>query len=523
MTPAAVTALKGRDNWEPGPDEITLGVDIVELVGSSMYVEPLTVYREYVQNSADSLDDARSAGLLPESSSGRVDIEVDVQSRMARVRDNGFGVQGSDFVRRLTAFGGSDKRGRARRGFRGVGRLAALGYCQELLFRSRSSAEEPVRELRWDCRVLRSLLRSGEYKGSLGEAVKQATSHRMQRATDEPPRFFEVELRGVVRHGNDDLLNEAAIRDYLCQVAPLPFAPSFGFSRDIEAFLADIPNRAELHVFVNGVGPVYRPHSETMTMRVGLKSRATDLSLVTIPALDGGVAAKGWVLHHEYLGALPRDLNVRGLRFRSGNIQVGGETVLESVFAEPRFNLWSVGEFHVLDDRIIPNGRRDHYEQSVHLANVLNHVSPIARDIGARCRSRSQYRQLLRNADLLAGRIEDGLSVLRQGAVSIGARRALAADLRRALQRLEAISGAQLLSAKDRRTVAARRATLKRRVERAIDKRYAAPQLQRLSRAKRRVYEEVFSAIYEHAATTHVARDLVERVLRSLRERRAGG
>ena len=37
---------------------------MLELVSSAMYVDPLTVYREYIQNAADAVDSARAAGLL---------------------------------------------------------------------------------------------------------------------------------------------------------------------------------------------------------------------------------------------------------------------------------------------------------------------------------------------------------------------------------------------------------------------------------------------------------------------------
>ena len=37
----------------PTPLEIVVGKDILELVSSSMYIDPLTIYREYIQNAAD--------------------------------------------------------------------------------------------------------------------------------------------------------------------------------------------------------------------------------------------------------------------------------------------------------------------------------------------------------------------------------------------------------------------------------------------------------------------------------------
>ena len=41
--------------WRPGPDDIVIGKDVLELLSTSMYVDPMTIYREYVQNAADPL------------------------------------------------------------------------------------------------------------------------------------------------------------------------------------------------------------------------------------------------------------------------------------------------------------------------------------------------------------------------------------------------------------------------------------------------------------------------------------
>ena len=32
-----------------------------------------------------------------------------------------------------------------------------------------------------------------------------------------------------------------------------------------------------------------------------------------------------------------------------GNVQIGGNALLEDFFTEPRFNSWSIGEVHILD------------------------------------------------------------------------------------------------------------------------------------------------------------------------------
>ncbi|HEX8453174.1 MAG TPA: hypothetical protein VF647_13810 [Longimicrobium sp.] len=94
MVPLSGRAQKGA---APGPlrpvdaESLVVGKDIVELLSTAMYVDPLSVYREYVQNSADSIDAAVRRGVLQEGE-GRIEILLDPVERSARVRDNGLGV-----------------------------------------------------------------------------------------------------------------------------------------------------------------------------------------------------------------------------------------------------------------------------------------------------------------------------------------------------------------------------------------------------------------------------------------------
>lgn len=497
--------------WETGPDDILLGVDIIELVSSSMYVDALTAYREYVQNSADAIDDARDQGL----DAGRIDITIDPATRSVRIRDNGTGLNHESFVRRLTAFGASGKRQQQRRGFRGVGRLAALGQCQELIFRSQTDGERVISELRWDGRLLRSLLRGSEFKGSLAEAVSSATSHR-RLVAQTVDRFFEVELRGIVRHGRDDLLNESVVRQYLSEVGPVPFSPTFAHGPALNAFLQEHGVRADIEIYVNGAGPLYRPHGDAIPIKEGVSIAVLPPEFFEIPGVDGEIAGCGWVMHHEYLGAIPRSAGVRGIRLRSSNIQVGDDDILVELFPEPRFNAWSVAEVHILDRRVVPNGRRDHYEQSTHFANIVNYIAPIARVITGRCRSESQHRQVLRNATLLEERIGRDLAILKQGAITHAARTALIADIETTLRKLEKIAYHAMLTPPERAEMHHRRRNLESQLARREASKRRATSLKKLSPQKRRAFEEVFSMIYACAPDSRAAKDLVERVLARL-------
>ena len=91
-------------------NDIIIGKDVLELLTSSMYVNPLNIFREYVQNSVDSIDQAAKVGVLDSHESGQIDIVIDNVNRTIKVRDNGLGVSNKDFEKTLTAFGSSYKR-----------------------------------------------------------------------------------------------------------------------------------------------------------------------------------------------------------------------------------------------------------------------------------------------------------------------------------------------------------------------------------------------------------------------------
>ena len=49
---------------------------------------------------------------------------------------------------------------------------------------------------------------------------------------------------------------------------------------------------------------------------------------------------------------------------RKGNILIGDNKTLNGVFKEARFNGWTQGELFVVTDKLIPNARRDDFEQN---------------------------------------------------------------------------------------------------------------------------------------------------------------
>jgi molecular chaperone HtpG len=488
-----------------------------------MYVDPMTVYREYIQNAADSIDDARASGALS-ASAGKVHISIDGGARTIRIRDDGISIPWAEFAERLTNLGGSRKRGTPARGFRGVGRLSGLGYCQELVFRARSQDEELISELRWDGRALKNILRASDYSKSLRALVKDVVTVRRVKPKDEPKRFCEVELRGVIRHRDDRLLSASAVSDYLSQVAPLPFAPGFSFGEEITAALKPHVRLGHISVFVNDSDTsLYRPHEDCMRVDGKVEARFSALDVVEISGVDSGVAAIGWVLHHEYSGALPNRALVKGFRMRVGNIQVGDHALLEGLFPEPRFNSWAVGEIHVIDPKILANGRRDNFEHSVHFDNVLNQLSPLAREIARRCRQSSISRKWLREFELHKDAALERAKAVSRGGITRAARQAHVDAALRSVGGMKKVLQTRHIDEEVRAALTEKAKAVEVRIRKLLGEgAVASDPLSKLPGAKRSAYQHVISLIYECSANRVAAGALVERLLGRLADDAVG-
>ena len=219
------------------------------------------------------------------------------------------------------------------------------------------------------------------------------------------------------------------------------------------------------------------------------------------------------MLHHEYAGAVPTGTLAKGLRLRTGNIQVGDHVLLEDIFPEPRFNGWSVGEVHVIDRRIVPNGRRDHFEQDAHFHNLVNHLTPTARDVSRRCRTGSVRRKWERDFERYAQSVEETCGIVTQGSVSLRERERLALSAQQSLLVMHKIAAMELFgdTAGER---AKRTEELRERLTEATnDEGVVSSPLMRLSEVQRKNYEHFFKLVYECSPNRVAARTLIDRIL----------
>jgi hypothetical protein len=218
------------------------------------------------------------------------------------------------------------------------------------------------------------------------------------------------------------------------------------------------------------------------------------------------------VLHHGYAGAIHGKTLLKGLRLRTGNMQIGDHSVLEELFPEPRFSAWSVGEVHVVDSRIVPNGRRDNFEQSVHLDNLLNHLSLLAKDIARRCRVSSIRRRCLRDFQLQESFAKDKMKIIAQGGVSKRKRVQIAGDVERTFAAMEKVANSESI-VPERPALMSTLKNMRKRLQRLTNGAAPVSQLTRLPAKRREMYEHLFALIYECSTNRTVAQALVDRIM----------
>jgi len=267
---------------------------------------------------------------------------------------------------------------------------------------------------------------------------------------------------------------------------------------------------------INGGAPLARPHQSTFVLTPSISDRFSGIQFFKIPGLDDSLDAVGWILDHSYMGAIPKSQGIAGLRLRTGNIQIGEHALVADLFREPRFNSWCVGEFHILNERIIPNGRRDEFEHSPHYANVQAHICRIANELTRICRARSGTRNLLKATTQSLQKIENDLSIVRLIPDTFPFRKKHVSALTELIRKQELTIEQRWPQSDERDTLLKRITELRRKIDRTLADKRNGTLLNKLAPAKKRAYSEVLSAIYEVSGNPSTAHDYVNKILQKL-------
>ena len=349
--------------------EPVFGKNVIETLSEGMYDNPLFLYREYVQNAADAIDAAVEAKVL-EKDEGQIQITIDTKKRQVVFLDNGIGIAKRAIPAMLANIGNSQKDRLKNKGFRGIGRLGGLGYCRIVRFETSVKGEDVKSVLEWDADALHAILVDQREQIDAGELIKRITTVRTEKANVDE-HFFRVSLLSILET-SDDLLDVEDVRKYLSMVAPVPFDyQRFRFVSEIEAFIKDnnLPPLHEYQVYLNG-DEIRKGYATPLVIDGGTKT--VDVLGVECRLLRHKDKIVGWYWFcvSRFEGVLPKACWQRCIRLRKSNIQIGEADCLsnhpkrgQALWKEDRGNNYFMGEIHALDERLIPNSRRDYFNQ----------------------------------------------------------------------------------------------------------------------------------------------------------------
>ena len=346
---------------------VRTGARLLETLTSALYADPIVVFREYVQNAIDSF-----AAAKPKSDVHKVEILIRLSEKRIVIRDNGDGIPPEKFEEIMMSLGKSPKEGRRDQvGFRGIGRLAGLSFCDKLQFVNKSNPQNPQtfslngKEYRkilfeetggnLDLNAVMGRIKSDSNSGNTdGDWTFEVT---LDVVSDEllDCIYFDKPKRGkmgkipatangslpVQDEPTDDFVNS------LSMLLPVPYADGFDGAKEIykkyqEWFGVDLSTR-EFRVFLNG-RQLFKPF---------ITVKDQDLRIIPIHMANVCGAPETqqqtlktvgllWMRFDYVFKAVKKNF---GIAVRSKNMLVRGGAVLAEEAANSRDAITSYGQY----------------------------------------------------------------------------------------------------------------------------------------------------------------------------------
>lgn len=355
-----------------------IGKNVIETLTLGMYDNPRFIFREYIQNSADQIDVAVELGILENRSKGFIHIIIDKEEKCIKIEDNATGIKSEQIRKFLGDIANSEKDLSKRKGFRGIGRLGGLGYCEKLIFET-SYKGEPIKNIMTlNAKLLRDIINNRQDNSDASSVISIITDIKTQPELSEA-HYFKVSL---IKISNELILNKKEVVNYLSMVAPVAFSPKFDFKEQIKShFRKKNFDLEEYNVLLNSK-PIYKAYSDCFVNKDFEKdSNLLNVSFFDVRDENFQLLALGWYGISDGLNKVLHENNlVRGIRIRKNNITIGDDTTLIKRFKSERTNLRYIGEIHVLGNGFIPNARRDYFNDNKTIEKFENELDKIFQD-----------------------------------------------------------------------------------------------------------------------------------------------
>lgn len=344
--------------------ETKIGKDVIESLTLGMYEDSRFIFREYIQNGADQIDKAVEDGLFSANSDGKIEIEINPTVKTISIFDNATGIENSKVQAILKNIAQSTKDRTKNKGFRGIGRLGGLAYCDQLIFETSFKGEESKSILIWDSQKLKAIINNRATKEEATTVIDEVTEFQTEKEKKDA-HYFRVILNGV---SNNELLDKEDVYQYLTMVAPVPYSKGFIFKKKIDDRAKELNfSIDEYSIFVNK-NQIFKAY--TTSIYEGDKNNKKkidevhDIDVYEIRASKDKLLGWGWYSISSLIKQMPKINSARSIRLRKGNIQIGMEGTLDKLFKDARWSRYYFGEIHITTPDLIPNSRRDYFLES---------------------------------------------------------------------------------------------------------------------------------------------------------------
>lgn len=359
-----------------------VGKDLLEQLMFSLYPNAETIYREYLQNACDSINEAAELGII-EKKDGHVSINIDKFHHTITIEDNGTGIKADEAEMTLKYIAHSKKKKESAAGFYGIGRLVGGGYCKQLSFFTSAYSENVASEMIFEMNKIREILEDDEDNSSASEVIQKVTSFRNNIPEKPQKHYFKVVLKDILPEYHEVLLDEDKINAYLMQVAPIPYEAAFlnnlikpSITKDDSKYLNYYNQLNAVKVSINDIVGLEKPYE---TKFKGTEHEYTDddgsirkdnapindIRFFSIVDHRLGDLAWGW---YAYTPAgtqikatdpyTQEKVLTRSIRLRCHNIQIGDENVLNKYFKQARSHVYFNGEVFIINQNIKPTADR---------------------------------------------------------------------------------------------------------------------------------------------------------------------
>ncbi len=485
-----------------------IGAFVLETLTTGMYTNPLDTLREYVQNSFDAIREAERGGILS-NGAGRIEIIVDEKARNLTLRDNGTGIPSDSVHSRLVNIGMSSKSIETAAGFRGIGRLAGIAYCKRLVFRTQVNEEPDISSVVFDCENLRHAM-SPRMK-QVKELADVITSHATLSVEKirKKNHFFEVKME-TINDAGQEFLEWRKINTYLCQVAPVGLdTQSFHHAGTVHQWVKKHNLCVPVVSIIISSGStnyqVFKPYRKLTYTTIQEKHKIHVKGIRFFPENVGPESPFwGWYAETNCPGTFG-DGTVAGFRLRKANIGIGMADRMTEIFADAsesyaRLNKYFMGEIHIQNPNVIPNARRDGFEDSPEWTIIRKELVEFARQRSREAHQLSQARNL--DIERLVGATErewkSAEKRRKTGLASKDEKAKILAKIDRQLGKLDAARRADRNEDEINKIVKVRKRLEKTRAAIQNETNFAAQNLNSaLDKKQRRIITEIIGILYD--------------------------